>query len=716
MISTLHKDIPASIVVFLVALPLCLGIALASGTPLISGLISGIVGGIIVGILSQSHVSVSGPAAGLAAVVLSAINQLQVFEIFLMAVVLAGIFQLIAGIAKAGLIADYVPNNVIKGLLAAIGIILILKQIPHAVGLDKDAEGEFSFFQPDGETTFSELFNIFAYFSWGPVIISLLSLFVLIYWHKTPFRKVSFFPASLFVVLLGVALNALFKMYFPHFVVSEEHLVKIPEINSLGELITLPDFGSIANPQVWLIALTIALVASLETLLNLEAVENIDPYKRKASPNRELIAQGVGNIASGLAGGIPVTSVIIRSSVNINSGGATKLSAIMHGFFLLFSVLLISRWLNLIPLASLAAILLVTGYKLARIPLFVEMYKKGLNQFIPFVVTILAIVFTDLLVGIFIGLGVSIFYLLKSNYKNPFVMENEQLNIGETLRIELANQVSFLNKASIKETLWDIPENSKVIIDASYSDFIDQDVLEILQDFKDTRSKDKNIQLNLIGLKEKYKLKDHIQFLNVLDKERQAELTPDDVLEILKRGNERFVKGKWTEKYFTHQVNATSFGQNPIAVIVSCIDSRTTPEIIFDLGLGDILSIRIAGNVINEEVLGSIELACKKIGTKLVVILGHSQCGAIATAISQENSGHIHTITDKINRSVEACQHLAIDTFAKDYNKTIGEKNVQFSIDDILENSTYIANEVKERNIKIVAAFYETETGEVSFL
>ena len=504
MFSKLKNDLPASIVVFLVALPLCLGVALASGAPLLSGVIAGIIGGLVVGALSQSHTSVSGPAAGLAAVVLASITKLGSFEAFLLAVVIAGVIQLLVGIAKGGFIANYIPSNVIKGLLAAIGIILILKQIPHAVGFDRNTEDDFSFFQKDGENTFSELLNIFNFFSWGAIIISVISISVMILWDKSPMKKVKFFPASLFVVVLGVALNALFQNLFPQLAISAEHLVNIPKFEGINSLITLPDFGSFSNYDVWIVAFTIAVVASIETLLNLEAVENIDPHKRQASPNRELVAQGIGNILSGLVGGIPITSVIVRSSVNINAGAETKLSAILHGVFLLISILILGPILNLIPLASLACILLLTGYKLAKLSLFKDMYSKGLNQFIPFISTILAIVFTDLLIGVLIGLAISIYYILKENFKNAYSFHEESQQTGDTTIIRLSEEVTFLNKASIKETLNKIPGNSKVIIDASNSKYIDYDVLEVIEIFRDTASKEKNITTSVIGMKSSY--------------------------------------------------------------------------------------------------------------------------------------------------------------------------------------------------------------------
>ncbi len=717
MFSTVKNDLPASIVVFLVALPLCLGVALASGAPLLSGIIAGIIGGLVVGAMSQSHASVSGPAAGLAAVVLSSITQLGSFDTFLLAVVIAGAIQLIAGIAKSGFIANYIPSNVIKGLLAAIGIILILKQIPHAVGFDRDTEDDFTFFQKDGENTFSELLNIFNFFSWGAIIISVISLLVLIYWDKTPMKKVKIFPASLFVVILGVVLNALFQNMFPGIAIATEHLVNIPKFEGISSMVTLPNFGSIGNVQVWFVAFTIAIIASLETLLNLEAVENIDPRKRQASPNRELIAQGIGNMFSGMVGGIPITSVIVRSSVNINAGAESKLSAILHGVFLLCSIVVLSPIINLIPLASLACILIFTGYKLAKVSLFKEMYSKGQDQFIPFIATILAIVFTDLLLGVLIGLAISIFYILKSNFLNPFVLQKETMHEDETMRLELPNQVSFLNKASIKDTLWSVPQNSKVIIDATYSDFIDNDVLEIINDFKTTVSKEKNIKLNILGLKEIYKLDDHIQFVNVLDKAGQQKLTAEVILNILKVGNERFVSGNSSEKYLKHQLNATSFGQNPFAIVLSCIDSRTTTEHIFDLGLGDIFSVRIAGNILNQDILGSMEFGVHEIGVKLIVVLGHTKCGAIIGACNHVKLGNLTSLLEKVKPAIE--NEKTVIEYRNGSNSVfvdkVAEQNVFCTIERIRQESTLICELEKVGKIKIVGGLYDVETGKVNF-
>ena len=717
MFAKLKFDLPSSVVVFLVALPLCLGVALASGAPMLSGVIAGVIGGVIVGLLSESHTSVSGPAAGLAAVILTSIGTLGSFDLLLMAGVIAGSIQLLSGIFKLGFIADYIPSNVIKGLLAAIGIILILKQIPHSFGYDADVVNDFSFNQQDGENTFSELINVVNHFSGGVIIVSLISLVVLIYWDKTPLKKYNFLPASLFVVISGILINLVFQKFIPNLYIEQSHLVNIPKINGVLSLITTPNFAGISNPQVWVVGFTIAIVASLETLLNLEAVENIDPHKRKASPNKELVAQGIGNIFSGLVGGIPITSVIVRSSVNINSGAETKLSTILHGLFLLISIILLSSILNLIPLASLAAILLITGYKLTKISLFKDLYKKGLNQFIPFVSTIVAIVFTDLLIGVLIGLAISIFYILKSNFKNPFIIQKETLHLDEIVRLELPNQVSFLNKASIKDTLWSIPKDSKVVIDATNSDFIDNDILELITDFKEIISKEKNIKLNIIGLKENYKLTNHVQFVNVLDKATQQKLVPNDILEILKQGNNRFVTGNSTEKYLKHQVNATSFGQNPFAIVLSCIDSRTTTEHIFDLGLGDIFSVRIAGNILNEDILGSMEFGVHVVGVKLVVVLGHTKCGAIIGACNHVKLDNLTTLLNKVEPAIESEQTITTnrDGSNTEFVKKVTELNVHLTIERIRKESKIIAEQEKLGNIKIIGGMYDVETGIVSF-
>ncbi|MBK0380789.1 SulP family inorganic anion transporter [Mucilaginibacter segetis] len=499
----LKKDIPSSIVVFLVALPLCLGIALASGAPLFAGLLTGIIGGIVVGAFSGSQLSVAGPAAGLTVIVLNAITGLGSYEAFLLSLLIAGIFQIILGLVKAGTIANYFPSPVIEGMLAAIGIILIMKQFPHAVGYDADFEGDEGFLQTDADNnTFSGIISAFSKINYGAVIISVISLAIMIYWPRV--KKLAIIPAPLLVVVVGVILALLFSG--SGMALQAKQMVQIPTVSNTSEFFGLfksPDFSVIGNKEIWITAFTIAVVASLETLLSLEAVDKIDPIKRVSPTNRELIAQGTGNMISGLLGGMPMTAVIVRSSANVGSGARTKMSAIFHGFLLLLSLLLIPGLINLIPLSSLAAILLIVGYKLARISLFKRIWHKGLNQFIPFVVTIIAVVFTDLLMGVGIGMVVGIFYLLRTNMRNPYFYQIVPNGDKNTIRIKLAEEVSFLNKAAIQVTLTSLPEGSEVIIDGTNSRYIDPDVLEIIENFKQN-AYTKHIVVHLEDIKERY--------------------------------------------------------------------------------------------------------------------------------------------------------------------------------------------------------------------
>jgi MFS superfamily sulfate permease-like transporter len=479
------SDFPASVVVFLVALPLCLGIALGSGAPLFSGLIAGMVGGIVIGILSGSQLSVSGPAAGLTAIVVAAIGKLQVFEAFLLAVVIAGAIQLILGFIKAGIIGDYIPNSVIKGMLAAIGLILILKQLPHFVGYDKDYLGDEAFSEPGNENTFSGILHSFNAITPAAITIGLVSILILVAWESrfVKSKKVlALVPGPLVVVLVGVLLNFLFAKYSPGFQLEQKRLVALPIANSMTEFVsffTFPDFSHISNPQVWISGLTIAVVASLETLLGIEAVDKLDPLKRVTPTNRELKAQGVGNMVSGLIGGLPLTSVVVRSSANVMSGAKTKVSTITHGMLLLVSVILIPTVLNLIPLAALAAILIFTGYKLAKVSLFKEFYSKGWDQFAPFVVTIVAILLTDLLVGIVVGIVVGLFFMVRSNFKSSVFVVNDE----NRYLVRLRKDVSFLNKPIVKQKLEEVPANSFILIDATRADFIDKDIIEEINNF-----------------------------------------------------------------------------------------------------------------------------------------------------------------------------------------------------------------------------------------
>jgi MFS superfamily sulfate permease-like transporter len=504
LFSALKADIPASIVVFFVAIPLCLGIALASGAPLFSGLIAGIIGGIVVGMISGSQVGVSGPAAGLAAIVLVAIGSLGGYENFLLAVVLGGAIQLVFGLLKAGIIGYYFPSSVIKGMLTGIGIIIILKQIPHFFGYDADPEGDFAFFQVDGENTFSEILNAINYISPGPTVIAIVGLGILILWNNVLSKKGKIFQliqGPLVAVVVGIIFYVLTKNNST-LSIQADHLVNVPvpeDTSSFLAQFSFPNFGAITNPQIWITAFTIALVASLETLLCVEATDKLDPEKRVTPTNRELLAQGVGNMCSGLIGGLPVTQVIVRSSANIQSGGKTKMSAIIHGFLLLISVILIPTLLNMIPLSVLAAILFMVGYKLAKPSLFKTMYNLGWKQFIPFIVTVVGIIFTDLLIGLALGLAVGVIVVLIKSYQNSHFLHIEGEDVDDkTIKMTLAEEVTFFNKGAILKELDSLPENSFLELDVRKTRYLDNDIIEILDDFSH-KAKLRNINIKLIS-------------------------------------------------------------------------------------------------------------------------------------------------------------------------------------------------------------------------
>ncbi len=504
MFKTFKSDLPASVVVFFVALPLCLGIALASGAPLFSGVIAGIIGGVVVGALSGSKIGVSGPAAGLAAIVLTAIGTLGGFENFLVAVVLGGIIQVVFGILKAGVIGYYFPSSVIKGMLTGIGIIIILKQIPHFFGYDPDPEGDWAFFQVDGENTFSEIINTVNNISPGATLVAIIGLSILLLWDKVLSKKGKIFQL-IQGPLVAVAVGIIFFVLTQNseaLAISSEHLVKVPVPEDAASFIgqfSFPNFAAIANPAVWVTAFTIALVASLETLLCVEATDKLDPEKNVTPTNKELLAQGAGNILSGLVGGLPITQVIVRSSANIQSGGKSKLSTIMHGFFLLISVILIPTLLNMIPLSVLAAILFIVGYKLAKPALFATMYKLGWKQFVPFIVTVLGIVFTDLLIGISLGLAVGIVVILLKSYQNSHFLHIEDVSNGKhKIKMTLAEEVTFFNKGAILKELDSLPRDTYLELNLLKTRYLDIDIIEILDDFS-VKAKERNIDIQLVS-------------------------------------------------------------------------------------------------------------------------------------------------------------------------------------------------------------------------
>ena len=724
----LARDISAGTVVFLVALPLCLGIALASNAPLFSGLLAGIIGGLVVGVLSGSHTSVSGPAAGLTAIVAAQIAALGSWEAFLLAVMIGGLMQIGLGIAKAGALSAFFPSSVIKGLLAAIGVILILKQIPHLFGHDNDPEGEMSFAQPDGHNPFSEILSMFSGdIHMGATIIGLTGVAILLIWTRIDWLKKSIVPAQLVVVIVGVIMHLIFQRMGGSLAIDTSHLVQIPVEENPLDLLRFPDFSMWANPAIYVAAVTIAIVASLETLLNLEAVDKLDKQRRQSPASRELVAQGIGNTLAGLIGGLPMTSVIVRSSVNVSVGAQSKFSAIFHGALLLTCVALFPMYLNSIPLAALAAILLVTGFRLASPALFRQMWSEGRYQFAPFIITLTSIVFTDLLIGILIGLGVSALFILNSNLRRPIRRIVETHLDGDILHIELANQVSFLNRAALDKLLNDAPSGAKILIDASDSDYIDPDILSLIRDFKNNVALARGLSVSTRGFRSKYELHDEIQFADYSTRELQGRVSPEQVLEILREGNRRFRTGNRLSRDLGQQVNATASGQNPLAVVLSCIDSRVPAELVLDLGLGDIFSVRVAGNIVGTKTLASIEYGVAIAGVKLVVVMGHTNCGAVTSSVEMLEASpdgnyacdlpHLSSIVDEIKPSVDL-ENLAQVNSGEEkeaFIDDVAKRNVLRTAEEIIRRSEPVRDAVRAGQAMVVGALYDVKSGEIEF-
>ncbi len=618
-LTTLRYDFPASIVVLFVALPLCLGIALASGAPLFSGIISGIIGGIVVGMASGSRFGVSGPAAGLVTIVLTYSLSLGSFENFLVATILAGVIQAVMGYMRLGTIAYYIPVSVIKGMLAGIGVIIVIKQIPHALGYNPEIVGDFEEFL--SQNNLSNLENALDYLTPAVTMVSLISMTILILWDGILSRRHRFFKmlqGPLIIVVAGVVMNKYLQL-------DAHHIVQIPVVKSFPEFFSLfifPDFSALKNSHVYSVALILAVTASIETLLSVEAADNLDPAHHVTNTNRELKAQGLGNIITGFLGGLPITQVIVRSSANISFGAKTKKSTILHGFLLLIAFLAIPEFLNMIPLASLACILLVLGYKLAKPALFKKMYRLGWHEFVPFFATIFGVVFFNLIEGV--GLGIVISLLC---------------------RVRKSDEAS-------------------------------------------------------------------------LTKEERSSITPEVAIKLLKEGNSRFVQNLKVNRNLLKQVNDTSDGQNPFAFVLSCIDSRTSAELIFDQGLGDIFSCRIAGNIINDDILGSMEFACEIAGAKLIMVLGHSGCGAIKGACNHVEMGKLTGLLKKIKPAIKVAQ--TIKTSRKQfYDLDLVEKvaaiNVERVAKQITKESKIIHDLHKKGKIAIVSGMYDVGTGVVDF-
>jgi MFS superfamily sulfate permease-like transporter len=678
----------------------------------------------VVAVLSKSQTSISGPAAGLAATVGTYFAAIGNFQGFLAALVIGGLMQIVLGIVKFGIISNYFPSSVILGLLASIGILLIFKQLPHAIGDDLDAFGDFSFAQADGYNTFSELLHSLVVPHYGAILVTVLSIGLLIFWNKVKALKNSFIPGPLVVVLLGIVLQWLFSKSGTRLNLEAEHLVQMPEMKlgagfgaSLSKFFIFPDFRQLNNPKVWEAAVMIMGIASLETLLNLEAVDKLDPHRRKSPANRELIAQGVGNTLSGLIGGLPITSVVVRSSVGIQAGGQTKLTAIVHGVLLLLAILFLSPFINLIPLSALAGILIMTGYKLTSVTVFKTVWKRGWMQFIPFVVTIVAILATDLAIGTAIGLVVGFAFILWNNIKTSFHIVEEKHYNSTVLRIVVPQIASFLNKAYIRRKLEELPAGSSVILDARNAEFIDPDVLEVMKDYAEVVGPERGVKTTTVGFKDHYEMSDKVDHLSVMTKQMQDAMQPAEVMQILRDGNRRFIEGSQHQRDYQHQVNLTSAGQHPIGVVLSCIDSRTASEIIFDLGLGDVFSIRVAGNVVNEDILASLELGCDALGAKLILVLGHTHCGAVKAACKGEATGNLPSLINKIREGVLPEDLKVAARYPDDQHlmTRVVEQNVTHSIREIRRKSPMLDKMIKEGRVGIVSGIHNLETGEVTF-
>lgn len=719
----LKFDFISAMVVFLVAIPLCLGIALASGAPLLSGILSGIIGGIVVGVLSGSHVSVSGPAAGMSAVVLAVITQLGSFNIFLLALFIAGIYQIIAGMLRAGFVADYVPSNVIQGLLAAVGLLIIVKQIPLAFTLSHSlATLKTQLLDLSSGFSLQPLEEVSIHMNTGAVVLSLSALAILIIMGKIKTPWIRSLPAPFVAVIAGILMNELFLLTNSSLAQVEPNLVSIPKHNGFSDFLDQlqgPDWSAWTNPHVYLLAFLIGSVASLENLLNVKAGERLDTKKRYCSKDRELIAQGFGNMVASIVGGIPITAVIVRTSVNIQAGAKTKMSTIFHGIFILLAMLLIPNALNKIPLSSLAGVLIYTGYKLTPPSIYTSIYRQGWDRFIPFITTIICILYFNLLMGILAGLSISLFFILKSNSNARLDIVKEHYPQGETNRLILPQQTTFLNKASLVAELDSIPRNSQLIIDARFSKYIDKEIIEFLKEFREEQAIHKHISLNLIGFKEQYQIHDYIDFINVTTYDVQSNLTPQQVLNLLQEGNQRFIEDTCIHRSFKTDLAHTASTQHPIAVVLGCIDSRVPVETIFDMSFGDLFCIRVAGNVVNEDVLASMEYACNVVRAKLIVVLGHTGCGAIQAACDDVQKGFITQLLSKIKPAItaETVTTKPEDRCGKNpkFVRKVTQLNIANMIHTIYHESSILNEMIDKEEIGIVGALYDITSGEVSF-
>jgi MFS superfamily sulfate permease-like transporter len=728
------REFGSAIVVACVAIPMGMGIASISGAPPIAGIIAGIIGGLVVGWISGSPTSITGPSAGLTLAIASLMGVLdKSFETFLLAVVIAGILQIIFGIARLGWLSSFFPASVLDAMLAAIGIILIFKQVPHLFGHDTDPEGDMAFLQPDRRTTFTELISLFeGDIHIGAATVGLLTLAIILAFQFLARSQKFRIPGMLIGVIAGTLASLALNKLGDTWVIDGKHLIALPawtEETTWKSMFRFPDMSQLANPLVYFTAATIAIVSSLETLLNLSATDRIDQSDRQSPPNRELIATGIGNTLCGLIGGIPMSAAIERSSVSLQAGSINKLGAIFHGLVLLVAATAIPFVFNMIPLSVLAAVLIVTGGWLARPAVFVRIWQGGKYQLVPFLVTIAAILLTDLLIGVVVGLVFAIGFILNSNLRRPLRQVMERHAGGEILHIELAEQVSFLNRPVIERALRGAAPGTHILLDASNTDYIDPDILAMIRDFV-KKSSLHRVSVSLRGFRNKYAIDDVIQFIDYTSREVQEKMTPDEALKILQDGNQRFCANRRLSRDLGRQLQATSAGQHPFAAILSCIDSRAPVETILDLGLGDVFTARVAGNVVSPKILGSLEYATAVVNAKLIVVLGHTKCGAVHAAVKLADAGktgaeatgcqHLDTILEEIHPSIELSQLKKIDSADEnarnDFAEEVAKRNVIYSVQGIIKTSQTIRKLVDDGRVAVVGAVYDVTSGKVEFL
>jgi carbonic anhydrase len=739
-LSRFTKDLTAGGVVFLVALPLCLGIAVASNADPFSGIVSGVIGGVIVGLLSGSHTSVSGPAAGLTAIVAAQISTLGNFETFLAAVVIAGAIQIGLAHSRAGFISAFVPSSVIKGLLSAIGLILIINQLPKLIGhqdevvvLDEIVSGQASHVAEQGNVLL-KLFDLLeGEFVAVPAIIGIGSMLFLLVWERVTVLKKSVIPAPLLVVMAGVLTTGLLRHFQSSWSIPSNMLVSVPVLESwldTATLVRLPDFSAFLTPAVYVAGFSIAIVASLETLLNLEAVDKIDPKQRFSPPNKELFAQGVGNVLAGLVGGLPMTSVIVRSSVNIHAGGQSRLSAIVHGILLLGFVLCLPQLLNMIPYASLAAILVFTGCKLMSWKMIRELWDAGKYQFAPFIITVCAIVVTDLLIGILVGLGCSLAFVLYSNYRRPVRRVLEKHSSGDVLRIELANQVSFLNRAALDSVLRKIPRGGRVLIDANDSDYIDPDILALIRDFRNKVAPAHGVNVNLIGFESRYEMRDDYRSIDYTIKQTEEVLTPDNALRVLIEGNARFRSGLSLRAGSTEPQSSNAKTDANLAVVLSSMDVIAPMEIIFDTKAGGIFDIRLPGNgIVTPSVVASLEHLCQHKNPKLIILLGNSQSDLIRNSIeylyssledrSSKYGPHFGDVAKEIMPAIERVRTLygeSNNPADPNWIDAVTKAKIVLSLECISQSSSTIRQLLQDGKLALTGIMYDSRTGGIDVI